>query len=100
MPERKMQKTVIDLKEYRASQQRDLAAYRKLGTVAHLKRLRRQEIRREQLYKQLKTLTLLVLCVGSLLFHIWIFSSFIDVVLQKFNFNSAYQFWNFFNLLY
>ena len=100
MPERRMQETVIDLKEYRASQQRELAAYRKLGTVAHLKRLRRQEIRRKQLYKQLETLTILVLCGGSFLFHIWIFASFIDVVLQKLNLNSVYQFWNFFTLLY
>jgi len=100
MPERKIQETIIDLSEYSDSQQRELAAYRKLGTVAHLKRLRRQEIRRKQLFRLAKKLISFMFFGGCLLFDIWVFISWIDVILHNLSPDPVYQSWNFFTLFF
>lgn len=100
MPERKMQETIIDRSEYSVSQQRELYAYRRLGTVAHLKRLRAQEIRRNQLLKLCRKVISTMFWVNCALFDIWVFVSWIDIILHNTSPNPIYQSWNFFTLFF
>lgn len=98
MPEHKMEETVIDLSQYYSSQQRELEAYRRLGTVQELRRMRRLEIRRKNRIKVAKKLLELLFFGAVLLFDIWVFASWIDVILHNVNPDPIYQAWNLFTL--
>lgn len=100
MPEKEMEQVIIEMNYLGVSQQRELDAYRKLGSVAHLKRLRKQEIRRIRRLKMamqiLKNLILGV-CVA---FEVWVFVSWIDIILHNTKPDPIYQVWNFFTLFF
>lgn len=100
MPEHKMKETVIDLSQYYSSQQRELEAYRRLGTVQELRRMRRLEIRRKNRIKVAKKLLKLLFFGAALLFDIWVFASWIDIILHNLNPDPIYQAWNFFTLFF
>lgn len=100
MPEKEMEQVIIEMNYLGASQQRELDTYRKHGSVAHLKRLRKQEIRR---IKRLKRIwwALKNLFLGAFLaFDLWIFISWIDIILHNTHPNPVYQVWNFFTLFF
>lgn len=100
MPERNMKETVIDLSQYCSSQQRELEAYRRLGTVQELRRMRRLEIKRKNRIKVAKKLLELLFFGATLLFDIWVFASWIDVILHNLNPDPIYKAWNFFTLFF
>lgn len=100
MPKRKVQETIIGLNEYSVSQQRELCAYRKLGTVAYLKRLRAEEIYRNQLLKLIRKVIGAMFWVNCALFDIWVSASWIDIILHTTGPNAIYQSWNFFTVLF
>lgn len=103
MPEKEMKQIMIEMNYLGVSQQRELDAYRKLGTVAHLKRLRRQEIRRiKRLRATIRILRKLVLgvCVAFELFELWVFISWIDIIAHNMKPDPVYQIWNFFTLFF
>ena len=94
-----METIVFRLNYLGESSQEQLDAYRRLGSVAHLKRLRQQEIRRKRLLKRtlwaLKNL-FLGACVASFL---WIMISWIDIIVDNSSMNPIHHAWNFFVLL-
>ena len=51
MPEKEMEQIILELNYLGESSQRELDAYRNIGSVHHLRRLRRQEIRRKKMLK-------------------------------------------------
>lgn len=95
-----METIIFDLNYLGESSQEQLDAYRNIGSVGHLKRLRQQEIRRKKLLK--RTLWALKnLFFGALLaFDIWVFVSWIDVITHNLYPNPVYQAWNFFILFF
>lgn len=100
MPEKKMEQVIIEMNYLGVSQQRELDAYRKLGSVASLKRLRKQEIRRiKRLKAAMQILKNLILgvCVA---FDVWVFVSWIDIILHNTKPDPIYQVWNFFTLFF
>lgn len=100
MPEKEMEQIMIEMNYLGVSQQRELNAYRKLGTVAHLKRLRRQEIRRIKRFRaSIRILKNLVLG-GCVAFELWVYISWIDVILHNTKPDPVYQIWNFFTLFF
>ena len=91
---------IIELNYLGESSQRELEAYRKLGSIHYLKRLKQQVIRRKRMLKNilqaLKNFTLgAVFAVGA-----WVFISWIDVAMHNLEPNPVYQIWNFFTLIF
>lgn len=91
---------IIELNYLGECSQRELEAYRKLGSISDLKRLKQQEIRRKHILKNilqaLRNFTLgAVFAVGA-----WMFISFIDIAIHNIEPNPVYQIWNFFTLLF
>lgn len=100
MLEKEMEQVIIEMNYLGASQQRELDAYRTLGSVAHLKRLRKQEIRRiKRLKAALQILKNLILSV-YVAFGVWVFVSWIDIILHNIKPDPIYQVWNFFTLFF
>lgn len=100
MPEKEMEQVIIEMNYLGASQQRELDAYRTLGSVAHLKRLRKQEIRRiKRLKAAMQILKNLILSV-YVAFGVWVFVSWIDIILHNIKPDPIYQVWNFFTLFF
>ena len=95
-----MGQIMIEMNYLGVSQQRELDAYRKLGTVSYLKRLRRQEIRR---IKRLRVTIWILknLALGVYIaFQLWVFISWIDIILHNTDPHPVYQIWNFFTLVF
>lgn len=100
MPEKEIEQVIIEMNYLGASQQRELDAYRTLGSVAHLKRLRKQEIRRiKRLKAAMQILKNLILSV-YVAFGVWVFVSWIDIILHNIKPDPIYQVWNFFTLFF
>ena len=100
MPEKEIEQVIIEMNYLGASQQRELDAYRKLGSLAHLKRLRKQEIRRiKRLKVAMQILKNLILSV-YVAFGVWVFVSWIDIILHNIKPDPIYQVWNFFTLFF
>lgn len=100
MPEKEMEQIILELNYLGESSQRELDAYRNIGSVHHLRRLRRQEIRRKKMLKcSLWALKNFILG-ACLAFDIWIFISWIDIILHNTKPDPVYQIWNFFTLFF
>lgn len=100
MPEKEIEQVIIEMNYLGASQQRELDAYRTLGSVVHLKRLRKQEIRRiKRLKAAMQILKNLILSV-YVAFGVWVFVSWIDIILHNIKPDPIYQVWNFFTLFF
>lgn len=95
-----MDEVIIHLNYLGESSQQELDAYRKLGSVYALRRLKRQEMQRA---KRLNTLCKVLknFIVGACLsFDIWVLISWIDIVSHNTRPNPVYQVWNFFTLFF
>lgn len=82
------------------SSQEQLDAYRKLGSVRHLKRLRQQEIRRKKLLKRALWALKNLILGACLAFDLWIFISWIDIIADNTSMNPVHYAWNFFVLFF
>lgn len=95
-----METIIFDLNYLGESSQDQLDAYRKLGSVKYLKHLRQREIRRKKLFRRtLRALKNLFLG-ACLAFDIWVFISWVDIVLHNTRPDPVYQVWNFFTLFF
>lgn len=99
MPEKKMEDLILEMSYLSEESQRELDSYRNIGSVSTFKRLRRQEAARIRRRKQIKW------AVSSLFFgicfalDIWVFASWIDIILHNLDPDPVYQIWNIFTLL-
>lgn len=100
MPEKEMEQIILELNYLGESSQQELDAYRNIGSVAHLKRLRRQEIRRKRLFKRILWVLKNLFFGACFAFDIWIFISWIDIILHNTHPDPVYQVWNFFTLFF
>ena len=95
-----MQTILFDLNYLGESSQEELAAYRKLGSVRTLRRLKEQETQRNRRrnckFKALKA----VVSGAFLAFDVWFFASWVDVITHNVDPNPVYQAWNFFVLFF
>lgn len=80
--------------------QEQLDAYRNIGSVAHLKRLRRQELKRIKRMRRIKLALKGIFLGACVAFGIWVLASWVDVVLHNTNPNPVYQAWNLFVLAF
>lgn len=95
-----METIIIDLNYLGESSQEQLDAYRKLGSVRHLKRLKQQEIRRKKLLERTLWVLTNLFFVALLAFDIWVLVSWIDIILHNTKPDPVYQVWNFFTLFF
>lgn len=100
MPEKEMEQIILDLNYLGESSQRELAAYRNVGSVEHLKRLNRKESRRRRRIKHLKQIMKAVVGCAEFLLVAWVLLSWMDVVLTNRYPNPVYQAWNFFTIIF
>lgn len=95
-----METIFLELNYLGESSQRELDAYRNIGSVTSLRRLKRQDARRNRKLNRrrivLKSSALGALCA----FDIWLIASWIDVILHNLDPNPVYQAWNFFTLFF
>ena len=66
---------LYELKFISESTERELDAYRKLGSVKHLKNLRAKELRRERNWKKFKRISRITLISAGSVLMLWIFIS-------------------------
>lgn len=95
-----MEQIILELNYLGESSQQQLDAYRKLGSVRHLKRLRQQEIRRKKLLKHTWWALKNLILGACLAFDLWIFISWVDIILHNTKPDPVYQVWNFFTLFF
>ena len=79
------------------SSQRELDAYRNIGSVGYLKRLKQQEVRRMRVHKRIKAVLKNLLYGIFIVGYVWLLLSWIDTVAHNTDPEPVYQAWNFFN---
>ena len=94
-----MDSILFNLRSLDESSQRELDAYRSIGSVEHLKHLKWQETRRLKRLSLIKPALKNVLFWACVAFCIWAFLSWIDVNLHSAYPNPVYQSWNLFGLV-
>lgn len=100
MPEKEMEQIILELNYLGESSQRELDTYRNIGSIEHLKRLRKQEMRRKRLLKQISRALKNLFFGACFAFDIWIFISWVDIILHNTRPDPVYQVWNFFTLFF
>lgn len=93
-----METIILDLNYLGESSQRELDAYRNIGSVASLSRLKRQEIRRHRRMRRCKAALEILVLSALCAFGVWVVASWIDIILHNTYPNPVYQIWNFFTL--
>lgn len=91
-----METIIFELNYLDESSKEQLDAYRNIGSVRHLKRLRQQEIRRKKLLKRTLWALTNLFFVALLAFDIWVLVSWIDIITHNLYPSPVYQEWNFF----
>lgn len=75
IPSEDMDDVLYELKFMSDSSERQLNAYRSLGSVKHLKQLRDKEIRRHKTWKMLKKVVTASISITGITLLLWIFIS-------------------------
>ena len=86
----------LDLNYPRGYSQRELDAYRKIGTLTRLTQLKQREIRRRRRCRIIKKAVALILMASVYTIGAWMLLSFLDIVIHNLDPNPVYQSWNFF----
>lgn len=84
---------VINLNYPHNHEQQELNAYRHIGSVEYLKRLKRLEIQRRARLNRAKHVLEATLFWSILTFDIWVVTSFVGVIFHDSS-------WNFFNIFF
>lgn len=95
-----METIFIHLNNLGESSQEQLDAYRKLGSVRHLKRLTQQEIRRKKLLKRTWWALKKLFLGACLAFDLWVILSWVDIIADNTSMNPVHHAWNFFVLFF
>lgn len=95
-----METIIFDLNYLGESSQEQLDAYRNIGSVRHFQRLRQQEIRRKKRIKRILQALKYMFLSACFAFDLWIFISWIDIVLDNCHPNPVHYAWNFFVLFF
>ena len=86
-----MESILFDLNYLGESSQEELTAYRKLGSVSDLKRLKRQEARRIKRIRQCVRVLKNLLLGAFLVVDLWLILSWVDIVSHNLDPNPVYQ---------
>ena len=92
---------IFRLKNDNEVNQRELEAYKKIGSVYYLRRLKQQEIKRRKrinVVKKVFRYLYNILYGAGIAFMVWLFLSWVDVVSHNMDPNPVYQVWNLFQL--
>lgn len=81
MSDEDLDSMLSEMRSVSDSSERELGAYRKLGSVQHLRRLRAQEVRRAKNWKRLKHMVYSTVVASGVVLLIWIFVSGITNIL-------------------
>lgn len=95
-----METIVFDLNYLGESSQQQLDAYRNIGSVRTLRRLKAQEIRRKKRIKRILWALKNLVLGACLAFDLWVLISWIDIVADNTTLNPVHHAWNFFVLLF
>lgn len=95
-----MNNTLPDLNYLSEYSQRELEAYRNIGTVRRLSYLKKQEIRRRQRIARVKKVINNIFFGILFAFDMWFILSFIDTILHNIYPNPVHHAWNIFHLLF
>ena len=93
-----MKTIILDLNYLGECSQEQLDAYKSIGSVRHLRRLRQQEIRRKKLFKRILCVLKLLLWSACILFALWAVASWINIITQNCYSDPVYHAWNFFTI--
>lgn len=99
MNKTEMKPTIVETNYLCESSQRELEAYRKLRSACCRKRLNQQKIRRKKIFKLILQVIANFVLQILLALDIWVFLSWVDIVLHNTQENPVYQIWNFFTML-
>ena len=95
-----METIILDLNYLGESSQEQLDAYRNIGSIRTLRRLKEQEIRRRKRIKRILWALKNLILGACLAFDLWIFISWIDIIADNTTFNPVHYAWNFFVLFF
>jgi hypothetical protein len=95
-----METIFLDLNYSGECSQQQLDAYRNIGSVRHLRRLRQQEIRRKKRIKRILWALKNLFFGACFAFDFWIFASWINIVMHNTKPDPVYYAWNFFTLFF
>ena len=91
-----METILIDLTHIVESDNEELNAYRKLGSVKRLSRMKQREAERRCRIKLFKKIATNLLVAASIVFIIWVFASWMDIAFHNLDTNPVYHAWNLF----
>lgn len=95
-----METIILDLNYLGESSQEQLDAYRNIGSIRTLRRLKEQEIRRRKRIKRILWALKTLILGACLAFDLWIFISWIDIIADNTTLNPVHYAWNFFVLFF
>lgn len=95
-----METIIFDLNYLGESSQEQLDAYRNIGSVGQFRRLKQQELRRKKRIKRILWALKYMFLGACIAFDVWIFISWIDIVLHNTRPDPVYQAWNLFTLFF
>ena len=93
-----METILFELNYLGESSQEQLDAYRNIGSVKQLRRMKRQEMRRRRRINGFKKNLTNAVFGAMWALDAWVILSWIDIVMHNLDANPVYQAWNFFTL--